>query len=85
MEEYPELEKMHENAEYPEPSWGAAISRCREIDGNLWVDNEEYASLVNFCPFCGLGTQKTKREEELEEKVEELEYEILEMGERDTL
>lgn len=22
-------------------------------DGTLWVNNEEYESQVNFCPYCG--------------------------------
>ena len=33
---------------------GPAIERCEEReDGSLWVDNLEYGSRVNFCPFCG--------------------------------
>lgn len=31
-----------------------AISYCYEdTDGKLWITNEEYASQVNFCPYCG--------------------------------
>lgn len=38
----------------PEDSYGSAISSCFEgEDGALWVSNEEYASQVNFCPYCG--------------------------------
>ncbi|MDA3832434.1 MAG: hypothetical protein PF495_03470 [Spirochaetales bacterium] len=34
--------------------YGSAIDRCSEYpDGSFWVDNGEYASRVNFCPFCG--------------------------------
>jgi wobble nucleotide-excising tRNase len=34
--------------------YGGAIRRCQEDeDGTLWVDNGEYASQVNYCPFCG--------------------------------
>lgn len=33
---------------------GPAVDRCTErADGSLWVDNGEYGSRVNFCPFCG--------------------------------
>jgi galactose mutarotase-like enzyme len=35
-------------------SYGAAVYSCRETeDGVLIVENEEYASQVNFCPVCG--------------------------------
>lgn len=38
----------------PGDLYGSAIDRCVERDdGTLWVDNEEYASQVNFCPYCG--------------------------------
>jgi hypothetical protein len=33
--------------------YGPAIIRCRETDGAFFVDNEEYCSQVNFCPYCG--------------------------------
>jgi hypothetical protein len=34
--------------------YGSAIEDCREDDaGRLWVDNGEYATQVNFCPYCG--------------------------------
>ena len=33
---------------------GPAITVCYEDkDGYLWCDNGEYATCVNFCPFCG--------------------------------
>ena len=38
--------------------WGHAITECSEyLDGRMFVDNDEYESQVNFCPFCG---QKAK-------------------------
>jgi len=38
----------------PEAAYGKAISYCYEdTDGKLWITNEEYASQVNFCPYCG--------------------------------
>ncbi len=38
----------------PREIWGGAIGKCTEYaDGTLWVDNGEYGSQVNFCPFCG--------------------------------
>ncbi len=37
-----------------EKGFGAAIDQCFEHeDGTLRVDNDEYGSLVNFCPICG--------------------------------
>jgi hypothetical protein len=34
--------------------WGKAITKCEEDENNkLFVDNEEYGSQVNFCPYCG--------------------------------
>ena len=40
--------------------YGGAIEQCTEHDdGSLWVDNGEYASCVNYCPFC--GTKATKQ------------------------
>lgn len=38
----------------PNGHYGQAIKRCEErSDETLWVDNDEYASQVNFCPYCG--------------------------------
>ena len=33
---------------------GPALDNCEEDDdGELYIDNGEYASQVNFCPICG--------------------------------
>lgn len=38
----------------PEGGWGVAMYECKEDDqGRLWISNGEYASAVNFCPYCG--------------------------------
>lgn len=38
----------------PESGYGAAVDMCVEDnDGKLWVDNGEYSSQVNYCPYCG--------------------------------
>ena len=38
----------------PWEAYGPAIEDCREVEsGALWVGNGEYASQVNFCPYCG--------------------------------
>lgn len=38
----------------PEAVYGSAIASCYEDEtGKLWITNEEYASQVNFCPYCG--------------------------------
>jgi len=43
-----------ENSVFKSGGYGAAITYCEEDDdGHLWCDNGEYATLVNFCPFCG--------------------------------
>ena len=40
--------------DFPKAAWGEAIRYCFEgEDGKLRVTNEEYASQVNFCPYCG--------------------------------
>jgi len=40
--------------ELPKAAYGATITYCYEdAEGKLWVTNEEYASQVNFCPYCG--------------------------------
>lgn len=47
---------MTHECEYnvPYDAYGAAIEQCSEYeDGELWVGNGEYASRVNYCPFCG--------------------------------
>lgn len=47
-------EPYHANGRDKRWQYGAAIETCSEYDdGTLWVDNEEYGSPVNFCPFCG--------------------------------
>jgi len=33
--------------------YGPAIEKCCEIEGALFVDNNEYRTQVNFCPYCG--------------------------------
>lgn len=34
--------------------YGVAVLECwQEEDGTLTVDNGEYASQVNYCPYCG--------------------------------
>lgn len=35
-------------------AYGDAILDCTENEkGEFWVDNGEYSSRVNFCPYCG--------------------------------
>lgn len=39
---------------YDESACGEAINECVEdTDGRFWVGNDEYASQVDFCPYCG--------------------------------
>jgi hypothetical protein len=38
----------------PHKGYGEAVDGCYEEDnGTLWVENGEYMSQVNFCPYCG--------------------------------
>jgi hypothetical protein len=38
----------------PHKAHGEAIESCIEDEeGRFWVDNTEYASQVNYCPYCG--------------------------------
>ena len=51
--------------------YGHAVSECGDLpsgiynyetrrpipEGTLWVWNDEYATQVNFCPFCGQAAQ----------------------------
>lgn len=39
----------------PRGNWGSAVDHCVDLNntGEFWVGNGEYASRVNFCPFCG--------------------------------
>jgi hypothetical protein len=47
--------ELHDcEGELPKDGYGQAVSSCGENeDGSLWVSNDEYASQVNFCPYCG--------------------------------
>lgn len=55
----PDLPKSKDNGHrckgtLPEAAYGKAITYCYEdTDGKLWITNEEYASQVDFCPYCG--------------------------------
>jgi len=52
MIESKHLCKVPEDSVYA--AYGKAITQCSEAnDGTFWVDNEEYATSVKFCPFCG--------------------------------
>lgn len=33
--------------------YGAAVDRSYWLGGQLWITNGEYASQVNYCPWCG--------------------------------
>ena len=51
--------------ELPKAAYGAAIRYFYEdVDGKLWISNDEYASQVNFCPYCGCEAKvKVSREQ----------------------
>ena len=38
----------------PFDACGPSVNKCVEDErGEFWIGNDEYASQVNFCPFCG--------------------------------
>lgn len=41
------------DGQLPSSGFGEAITYCMEYDDGLWVGNGEYASQVNYCPYCG--------------------------------
>lgn len=50
-------------AKAPYKGHGPAIEICEESpEGELWVSNSEYATQVNFCPFCGYEAKKQIKE-----------------------
>ena len=49
------------SAERPKQGYGAAITCCySDATGRLWVSNDEYASQVAFCPFCGTTAENNE-------------------------
>lgn len=48
-------EESHEcKGRLPHGGYGEALDECYEDEDNkLWVSNGEYASQVNYCPYCG--------------------------------
>jgi hypothetical protein len=43
----------------PDGAYGEAINSCSEDkDDKLWIDNGEYSSQVNYCPYCGYKSKK---------------------------
>ena len=34
---------------------GPSVEYCKTMeDGTIWIGNDEYESMVNYCPFCGM-------------------------------
>lgn len=58
-----EQQELHYCESTNDAKWGMygnAIDKCIELnDGTLMVDNDEYSSQVNYCPYCGYEA-KTK-------------------------
>ena len=44
----------------PHKFYGPAFDQCKEEEesGRFWVDNGEYKSQVNYCPYCGAKAPK---------------------------
>lgn len=39
--------------ELPALLHGPAITRIARDDGRWWAHNEEYSSVIRYCPYCG--------------------------------
>lgn len=52
MEEHV-CKKFTRKARRMDDFFGSAIFRIEKIDGRWVAHNDEYASYINFCPFCG--------------------------------
>jgi len=49
----------HYQLNRPYKMYGGAITRCWEDEeGQFWVDNGEYCSQVNYCPYTGTKAPK---------------------------
>lgn len=54
--------KFYFHYKSPDSLYGPSITTIyMEDDGKMWVENGEYASQVNFCPFTGTPAE-TKME-----------------------
>jgi hypothetical protein len=65
---------MHECLGYPEHGmYGGAFHACIELDNKtLWVTNGEYASQVNYCPYCGFKAERAADSYEVSDHLREL-------------
>ncbi len=66
-----QLEIIHRNNGHkcaykvPAEIWGSAVNLCVEDEGGkYWITNTEYASQINYCPFCGSRSPTQITEEE---------------------
>lgn len=55
-------------------AYGPAVDHCfEEENGELWISNEEYASRVNYCPYCGYESRnKEGRKDDPDDEVKKL-------------
>jgi hypothetical protein len=53
-----------DGGDFPYYGYGSAADTCAERpDGSLWIDNGEYSTRVNYCPFCGFEAKEPWRKE----------------------
>jgi uncharacterized protein (DUF433 family) len=43
-----------DDAAPPERLWGDAVTRIERVGGRWWAHDNEYATEVSFCPWCGV-------------------------------
>jgi hypothetical protein len=49
-----------QDAEAREALWGHALVHVEYAAGRWWAHNEEYSSIIRFCPWCGVDLQVGK-------------------------
>jgi hypothetical protein len=47
------ISRLGPGADLPEARYGPAFEQIEYFDGRWWAHNDEYATEVTFCPWCG--------------------------------
>ena len=48
------ISRQSPGADLPEARYGPAFETIECFDGRWWAHNDEYATEVTFCPWCGV-------------------------------
>lgn len=49
------ISRQGPGADSPEARYGPALEGIARFNGRWWAHNDEYATEVSFCPWCGRG------------------------------